>query len=300
MLRSLSIAVTLSILLSAPFLTKAARANDPGNSVSESESSDDESSPEEILADFLAKQKDGRLGHYSQYTSSSAMPVDSVRWADLSQPKAAGPASYRVEIEVFKKPKGLGVDREFAWMYVDGQLKSIYVASTAMPGKYTIEGTFPITIVTARGKKNPAYKPFPWHKSATYNDSPMYWGLQIHGGFWIHSTPHYGQLGQPASKGCVRIDYPASMEIWDEIVNRTQGSAVIHIYGSGSSKAKAAFAARGLDPSFVADRIESDLQDALAVTHHDYHGYGHARMGQPLVWPACDGVDCFDYFGVRK
>jgi hypothetical protein len=47
----------------------------------------------------------------------------------------------------------------------------------------------------------------------------MYWGLQIHGGYFIHSSPHYGNLGKPASMGCVRASFPDAMELFELVAN---------------------------------------------------------------------------------
>ncbi len=262
-------------------------------------SSDDEMSPTEILAEMLDDQLKGVAKYHTETLSSAKEDNPALRTLREADKNITGPASYRMVVEVFKSPKGFGIKKEFVLVTIDGQIANVYVASTARAPKTTIEGTFPLNIEKRRGKDK-TFKPFPFHKSAKYQNSPMFWALNVHGPFFIHSTPHYNELGSAASKGCVRVTFPTSMEIFDNVVNRVQGSAVIHIYGSGSKAARVAFENKGLDPEWINEQIESDLGDALAISKGTYKGYGHARRGQPLIWPSCDGVDCFEEFGVKK
>jgi hypothetical protein len=210
-------------------------------------------------------------------------------------------ASYRVEVDVFKRPQSLdGISRECMTVKVDGVVRDAYIISTARPGKHTIEGVFPANIERRRGRMNPDHKPYPWRRSYKYNNSPMFWGLHLSGGYWSHSTTHYGELGRPASMGCVRMTFPAAMELWDLVVNEVSGSAVVRIHGSGSSSAHQAFRGLGVNANWITARIDSDLADAHAETTGDYDGVGHARVGQTLEFSSCEGADCFDYFGKTK
>jgi lipoprotein-anchoring transpeptidase ErfK/SrfK len=232
--------------------------------------------------------------------SSADLPVGDELAELLRSTPDAPAASTRAVMEVFKDPRALGIPYEFALLTVDGVLSKVFVISTGAPGKYTIEGSYSIKIPTRPGTGGRAAKAFPWWRSSKYANSPMFWGLQIRGGYFTHSTPHYGELGRRASMGCVRMTFPGAMELWDEVVNRVDGSAVIHIYGPGSAAARSALAAKGFDSAWLVQQIETDLGDAHAITRGDYEGVGHARRGQTLVFPSCDGVDCFEYFGKRK
>jgi hypothetical protein len=213
---------------------------------------------------------------------------------------AGSQASYRVEVDVFKRPKALATGLEFMTLKVDGILQDAYVISSAVSGHYTIEGEFPVSIERRSGRTNPGLKPYPWHRSSKYQNSPMFWGLHLSGGYWSHSTPHYGDLGKPASMGCVRMSFPAAMELWDTVVNRVNGSAIVRIHGSGTSKGLAAFQALNANPSWIQERVEKDLADAQAITTGDYNGVGHARQNEPLAFPGCEDVDCFEYFGKKR
>ncbi len=41
--------------------------------------------------------------------------------------------------------------------------------------------------------------------SQKYDNAPMHNAVFFHGGYAIHGTPHVGQLGRPASHGCIRL-----------------------------------------------------------------------------------------------
>jgi len=244
----------------------------------------DEGTPDGVLRDML---RDGT-------TSALRKPRRS----------AQGPASYRVTVDVFKRPVGLGINKEFMVVRKDGEVERAYVISTAKDGKKTIEGRYTLTVEYRSGK------PYPFHTSSTYANSPMYWGLNVSGGYWVHSTPHYGQLGGPASMGCVRTTFPAAMELFDLVANQVNGSAQMRIHASGAQSAKDALAAilqtkRAANGAVatmddIRADVQSDLDDAHAITRGDYNGYGHARRGEALQFPLCKNVDCFRFFGRQK
>lgn len=205
-----------------------------------------------------------------------------------------------MSVHVFKRPRGIGIGYEFGVLELNGKIRNVFAISSGQSGHGTISGTYTLSVLKVNGL------PSPWKRSNTYGNSPMFWGLNINGGFWIHSTPHYGQLGEPASMGCVRTSHPTSMEIWDQAVNECGGKTVkINIYKEGTQAALDAFnklKALPLDPyaekklkQAAADNqklekpalpgneqfamlIERDLADAHAVTTGDYDGNGHRRV----------------------
>ena len=65
--------------------------------------------------------------------------------------------------------------------------------STARRGYYTPTGVF-----------HP-YSLQPMHFSRKYDNAPMPHSIFFSGGYAIHATPHVGNLGRPASHGCVRL-----------------------------------------------------------------------------------------------
>ena len=230
---------------------------------------------------------------------------DSASLDDESQPQI----STRMTIHVFKRPVGLtaddeqSIDYEFGVAELDGKLMSVFAISSAASGHSTIVvRDQPLSI-----EKESGY-PYPWHRSSSYENSPMFWGLQIDGSYWIHATPHYGFLGQPASMGCVRASYPTAMELWDTAVNFTSKSAKINIYGSGTTSQIHAYhdlrARFNLPPSEINRWVEADLHDAHLISHGDYNGNGHWRETPNRIldrfhegyYPLCKGKSCFSVF----
>jgi hypothetical protein len=209
-------------------------------------------------------------------------------------------ANPRVHLDVFVRPKipdpdhpgqTLKFDSEFVVTRVDGQIESVRAVASGMDGFPTRTGHFSLRIPYWKGE------PYPFTLSTLYENSSMYWGLNYSGGFWIHATPYYNELGHPASHGCVRLTSPSAMEMWDLVVNRYGGSADVNVIRSGSQLAIDTYGELGLSVEAVNAATTADIRDAHAVTTGEYLGYGHARIGQPLVFPNCGSVDCFDFFG---
>jgi lipoprotein-anchoring transpeptidase ErfK/SrfK len=78
-------------------------------------------------------------------------------------------------------------------VYEDGELIERWPVSTARRGYYTPTGTFY------------PYSYQPMHYSKKYDNAPMPHSIFFSGGYAVHATPHVGNLGRPASHGCVRL-----------------------------------------------------------------------------------------------
>lgn len=78
-------------------------------------------------------------------------------------------------------------------VYQDGELIEQWPVSTARKGYYTPTGYFR------------PYSYQPMHYSKKYDNAPMPHSIFFSGGYAIHATPHVGNLGRPASHGCVRL-----------------------------------------------------------------------------------------------
>jgi lipoprotein-anchoring transpeptidase ErfK/SrfK len=94
-------------------------------------------------------------------------------------------------------------------VYEDGELIEQWPVSTARRGYYTPTGTF-----------HP-YSYQPMHYSKKYDNAPMPHSIFFSGGYAIHATPHVGNLGRPASHGCVRL-HPANATT---LYNMTKGES---------------------------------------------------------------------------
>ena len=97
----------------------------------------------------------------------------------------ATPAAAETNITISKSQQMMQVDSDY------GSYQ--WPVSTARRGYYTPTGTF-----------HP-YSLQPMHYSRKYDNAPMPHSIFFSGGYAIHATPHVGNLGRPASHGCVRL-----------------------------------------------------------------------------------------------
>ena len=97
----------------------------------------------------------------------------------------ATPAVAQTDITISKSHQMMQVDSDqgtYQWR-----------VSTARKGYYTPTGTFhPYSLQLM-------------HYSKKYDNAPMPHSIFFSGGYAIHATPHVGNLGRPASHGCVRL-----------------------------------------------------------------------------------------------
>ena len=96
------------------------------------------------------------------------------------------PSLADVNIDISKKSQTMVVS-------VDDEVVGEWPVSTARRGYYTPTGYF-----------HP-YSYQPMHYSKKYDNAPMPHSIFFSGGYAIHATPHVGNLGRPASHGCVRL-----------------------------------------------------------------------------------------------
>jgi lipoprotein-anchoring transpeptidase ErfK/SrfK len=120
----------------------------------------------------------------------------------------ATPAMAQTDITISKRHQMMQVDTdEGSWQFP---------VSTARKGYYTPTGTF-----------HP-YSLQPMHYSRKYDMAPMPNSIFFSGGYAIHATPHVGNLGRPASHGCVRLS-PSHAAFLYEIVKRDKENTTIRI-----------------------------------------------------------------------
>ena len=117
------------------------------------------------------------------------------------------PAAADVRIRVDKSSQTMTVA-------VDGWVQHQWPVSTAKSGYYTPTGTWRPT------RLEPS-----WY-SRKYDNAPMPSSIFFTGGYAIHGTTHVGQLGRPASRGCVRL-HPA---------NARELFALVRAYGMNKTR----------------------------------------------------------------
>lgn len=99
---------------------------------------------------------------------------------------------------------------------------------------HSSEGSYSWPVSTARrGYYTPtgSFRPYslqPMHYSRKYDNAPMPHSIFFSGGYAIHATPHTGNLGRPASHGCVRLS-PGNAATLYGIVSRDRGDTTIRI-----------------------------------------------------------------------
>ena len=120
----------------------------------------------------------------------------------------ATPALAETNITISKSQQMMQVDSD--------QGSYQWPVSTARRGYYTPTGTF-----------HP-YSLQPMHYSRKYDNAPMPHSIFFSGGYAIHATPHVGNLGHPASHGCVRLS-PNHAAILYGIVSGDRGDTTIRI-----------------------------------------------------------------------
>lgn len=120
----------------------------------------------------------------------------------------ATPAAAQTDITISKSKQLMQVDSDY------GSYQ--WPVSTARRGYVTPTGTFT------------PYSLQPMHYSRKYDNAPMPHSIFFSGGYAIHATPHVGNLGRPASHGCVRLS-PSNAATLYQIVKADRGGTTIRI-----------------------------------------------------------------------
>jgi lipoprotein-anchoring transpeptidase ErfK/SrfK len=117
----------------------------------------------------------------------------------------ATPAAAETNITISKSHQMMQVDSDY------GNYQ--WRVSTARKGYYTPTGTFhPYSLQLM-------------HYSKKYDNAPMPHSIFFSGGYAIHATPHVGNLGRPASHGCVRLS-PTNARTLYEIVKHDPNTTI--------------------------------------------------------------------------
>lgn len=189
---------------------------------------------------------------------------------------------------------------------------------TTPSGNYRLDPiVYTHRVIKSDGTKIKIPVAFPWIQSKTYGNSQMYWGLWIHGGYFIHSTPHYGELGRPASMGCIRQSFPDAQDLFKLLVEEgLSGMIRIHALDSNESISRLSELTTRGDKDFhwllkELDQNEKNIQRSieyfgkkdLEITGHGW--FSEEKKPLPFSWPTCgeiDGepIDCFKTWSIKK
>lgn len=97
---------------------------------------------------------------------------------------------------------------------------------------YSSEGSYSWPVSTARrGYYTPTgvfypYSLQPMHYSRKYDNAPMPHSIFFSGGYAIHATPHTGNLGRPASHGCVRLSPANAATLYNIVRGDREGTTI--------------------------------------------------------------------------
>lgn len=102
-------------------------------------------------------------------------------------------------------------------VYEDNREVGVWPVSTARSGYCT-----PI------GRYQPIRLHRMWH-SRKYDWAPMPFSIFFHGGYAIHGTTDIGNLGRPASHGCIRLHPDNAETLFDMVVAHGKDATLIVI-----------------------------------------------------------------------
>lgn len=193
-----------------------------------------------MLGDYLPEYHDTLTASFEEKNEKALEKLANKRFQNLSNsefavvsidgvPTRAYLISGALESTINQAVKENGIQKVDP---LTGEAVTKVSKKTTPPGNYLLT---PVILKTKTpgqtGKSSAQNFPFPFLSSSTYERSSMFWGLWIFGGYFIHQTPHYGQLGSPASMGCLRQSSPDAMWLWNLVTNENGGRmAMIRIH----------------------------------------------------------------------
>ena len=137
------------------------------------------------------------LGFALPGSAQAARPNDSK--FSLAKPyEKPAQAKSAVKVEISRDAQKMNV-------YVGGKLKHTWAVSTGRKGFKTPSGAYKPTWMTKM-----------WH-SKQWHNAPMPNSVFFKEGFAIHATNETGNLGRPASHGCVRLAPKNAAKLFDLI-----------------------------------------------------------------------------------
>lgn len=155
-------------------------------------------------------------------------------------------------------------------VHIDLSTQTMHVESSTGSYSWPVS-TARAGYVTPRGSFAPIYMTRMTH-STLYNNAPMPHAIFFHSGWAIHGTNAVGQLGRPASHGCVRLAPGHAAQLYSMV--EAEGASITI---SGSPPASAArYAARGHGPRFASHRAHGGAlayAPARRAAHHSVRAW---------------------------
>lgn len=198
---------------------------------------------------------------------------------------------------------------EFAIVSRNGipeRLNLVSVGASVNDGNFRVDVVSRTTRLEAEdGPSEPVSIPFPWLRTDTLPEEPMTWGLWMHGGYFLQSTPFYANLGLPAIHGGVHQSLPDAMEIYSDAQKEP---TVARIYSAGSAEANARL--REIAPLvWIVEQLDLSrlaIDEAINLLGPEVRLLGHGWVDpltgdlRPTAWPKCGVFDCFKTWKVER
>ncbi len=102
-------------------------------------------------------------------------------------------------------------------VYVNGAMQYSWPVSTARRGHVTPTGVYRPQALKLR------------HYSSLYRNAPMPYSIFFRGNYAIHGTVNTGQLGRPASAGCIRLHPGHAAQLYSLVQRYGRGQTRIVI-----------------------------------------------------------------------
>lgn len=137
---------------------------------------------------------------------------------------------------------------------VDGRVAHVWPVSTARSGYSTPSGS---------------YRPVRMHRmwySQKYDLSPMPHAIFFSGGYAIHGTGATGQLGRPASHGCVRLAPGNAATLYALVQSHGKGATRIQLYGNPRHPAPAVASRHNKRGPRLAQRLPVPRRSAYYIS----------------------------------
>lgn len=244
---------------------------------------------------------------FRQSKSNPPLGIFRPEYVGILVPESSLPESERSRIAEYRFARL--AQYEFAVVSQDGIPERLNLVST---GESLRDGNFRIGVVsrTTRleaedGPSVPVSIPFPWLRTKTLPDEPMTWGLWMHGGYFVQSTPYYANLGLPAINGGVHQSLPDSMELYSEAQLKP---TVVRIHVASSDEASARL--RELAPLvWIVEKLDSSrmkIDEVIRLQGPEIrlpgHGWFDPLAGdlRPALWPKCGVFDCFKSWNLER
>jgi len=173
---------------------------------------------------------------------------------------------------------GVSVAKAKVRVHIDLSTQTMHVESSTGSYSWPVS-TARAGYVTPRGTFSPIYMTRMTH-STLYNNAPMPHAIFFHSGWAIHGTNAVGQLGRPASHGCVRLSPGHAAQLYQMV--EAEGASIT--IGGSPPASRARHAALRHGPRFAAHGALAYAPSRRAAHHSVRAWQAHPTGGFSGFW----------------